>query len=264
MVMSIGTVVAPMNVPMLVSTRSNLNVLRAGVATPLPVMTPGRVAVFDRTSTVPTTLQRNNQLLIETSGPLGHEIDVVLEGNGSRVRTPLSLRQDANPAVVVFDQRYKALAYNVLESLVGYVDDEQTTLRHFFVCPGLHSASLLITGADGVRRPTNKVAFFVMPHVLSVAPSADEFVLTISGNYLLQIGRSAPEITLSWGGHGFAPRPAGATGDELIYTYVLTESTIRFALPAVANRPHGLLPLQLQVNGVPALPYYWDWEAPTT
>jgi hypothetical protein len=265
MVMSIGTVVAPMNVPMLVSTRSSLHVLRQGVATLLPVMTPGRVAVFDRTSTVAPSLVNNNRLVIETSGPLGHELDLVIEGNGSRVRAPLTLPQyiDPQPRIELFEQGYKALTYTVLESLRGYVDDEQTTVGAFAVCPGLHSVSLLIKGLDGVKRPTNKVAFFVMPHVLSVAPSADEFVLTISGNYLLQIGRFPPEITLSWGGHGLVPRPATATTPEQIrYTYVLTESTIRFALPAVADRPRGLLPLQLQVNGVPALPYYW--EAPTT
>jgi hypothetical protein len=256
-VLSLGTLVAPMNKVGLVGSHSSLSFLQQGNVVTLNA-NPGRVAVFANALPLGNPAVANNRLTLETYGTIGGDTELVLEGNGQRVRT-----QVRTQSTFRFVQSVNTLSMDVLSLLdQAYVNDALTPTDALIV-PGLYSARLLVRYPDLRTRATNTVAFFVMPHVLGVANALVSgnvrYTLSISGQYLTS--PLVNDIELSVGAVGMrrlGPPVANGVAPFEDGTFTVTASEISFDLPNT-NPPTGLQPVQLSVNGVPALPIYVEF-----
>jgi hypothetical protein len=265
-VLHLGTVVAPMGKVGLVGTRSTLGVWQLGSLVKLDA-NPGRVAVFDSVNlppgdginderdTISEDITGNNRLTIETFGTIGGDAELLLEGNGQRIRVPRLAGTSWN-----FEHAVHTLSMSVFTTIRGYLNDATVT-SDIPIVPGLYSARLLVRYPDFRTRTTNSVAFFVMPQVLALTPgpAAGEFTLTISGQYL--DSELVSEIEVSAGSVGLRRRPPTLDEDHPPSddgTFRVSNNSVIFNLPQTEPTT-GRKPVQLSVNGVPALPIYFEF-----
>jgi hypothetical protein len=258
-VLSLGALVAPMGKVGLTSSRSSLSFMQLGKKLPLEA-NPGRVAVFANPPTnVKAEVIDNNRLTLDTYGTIGGDAELLLEGNGQKLRVPTLSRTPWD-----FQYAPNQVSLRVFSDVEAYLNTETTLTPHVTLAPGLYGARLLVRYPDLRTRTTNSVAFFVMPHILDITkPNASGVgTVTLSGAYLQH--PTVTDLEFSIGSDGFRRRPDTAGGGGAVAlpgTFEVTAAnTITYYVSvAPGEAPTGQQTVQLSVNGVPALPQYEEF-----
>jgi hypothetical protein len=237
----------------LASSHSSLYFLQLGKKLPLEA-NPGRVAVFANPLSTEDVAVDNNLLTLDTYGTIGGDAELLLEGNGQKLRVPTI-------ANTPWDFKYapNQLSFRV-NSLVQAYLNANTTLSSVVLAPGLYGARLLVRYPDLRTRTTNSVAFFVMPHILSMTkPVSGVGTVTLSGAYLQD--STVTDLEFSIGSDGFRRRPDTSGGGGAValpgtFDVTAADTLTYYVSTTPGEAPTGLQTVQLSVNGVPALPHY--------